>query len=225
MMENNNNARRVGTFTMGLYLVIAGIVAIFATFKPDFDFMLLLKLTPIVFVLLGIEVLIYHFALKTEKIKYDIFSIFICFILIGATICTACIPWAMTAFGPEREIKANQIEEELYNKCYEKLKDNKDILKMDTNVYFSYHMADYSNLTSKDTDTYLNIDLIPSINTTESFAKACKNILNNLDEIECNKIHFEVQIKDKQMTLNVYDKFARNLDVITLESMIDQTDE
>jgi len=48
--------RRVGTFTFGIVLVIAGIAMTAALFFPSLDFRLLLKLSPAVLILLGMEV-------------------------------------------------------------------------------------------------------------------------------------------------------------------------
>ncbi len=50
--------RRVGTTTMGLVLVVAGIAITAGMLNPDLDFSLLCKLSPLVLVALGGEVLI-----------------------------------------------------------------------------------------------------------------------------------------------------------------------
>ena len=49
--------RRVGTFTMGLCLVIAGIALVAGMFRPGWDMLNLFKLTPLVLVALGAELL------------------------------------------------------------------------------------------------------------------------------------------------------------------------
>ncbi|MFR9190420.1 MAG: hypothetical protein ACLVL7_09465 [Anaerotruncus massiliensis (ex Togo et al. 2019)] len=48
--------RRVGTMTMGFALIVTGIVALAAMFKPSLDLVFVFKLS-LIFVLLGVEIL------------------------------------------------------------------------------------------------------------------------------------------------------------------------
>lgn len=222
-MENNNKPmRRVGTFTMGIYLVIVGILSICAIFNASFDFMFLLKLTPIVFVALGLEVLIYHFTLKSEKIKYDIFSIFICFVLIFATICTAAVPYLFEIYGPKRYEKIDEIKSEVISKCSSVLKENKNIMNIDASIYLDYPMTDYSKISADNADTYLKISLVPTIKTEKDFAAACHEILLLLRNTNCN--FSEIRLVNNAEGLRIsYDfskDFVENLDVSMLEDMV-----
>ncbi|MEA1961080.1 MAG: DUF5668 domain-containing protein [Bacillota bacterium] len=75
---------RVGTLTMGLLLVFLGGALLFAQFNsvPVVDFFI--RWWPLLFILLGIEVLLYSFMQKREesRIRYDIFSIFIILLIV-----------------------------------------------------------------------------------------------------------------------------------------------
>ena len=64
--------RRIGTLTMGFALIVTGIIALVATFYPAFDIFTVLKLSPIIFVFLGLEILIGYFRHKGEKLKFVI---------------------------------------------------------------------------------------------------------------------------------------------------------
>ncbi len=76
--------RRVGTLSMGFLLVSSGILLLYAQFKKVEAFELLVKWWPLVFFLLGAEVLLYAFLQKEEKgkISYDVFSIFMIMVII-----------------------------------------------------------------------------------------------------------------------------------------------
>ena len=63
--------RRVGTFTMGLCLVIAGIALVAGMFRPGWDMLNLFKLTPLVLVALGAELLAASAAKGDTRLKYD----------------------------------------------------------------------------------------------------------------------------------------------------------
>ena len=90
--------RRVGTMTMGFALIVTGIVALAAMFKPSLDLVFVFKLSPLIFVLLGVEILYNYFAHKGQKLKYDLLSGFVCFVLIVAGGCLAAVPAAWNYF-------------------------------------------------------------------------------------------------------------------------------
>lgn len=75
---------RVGTLSMGLLLVCTGLGLLYAQFNQlavvDFS----LKWWPVIFVLLGIEVLLQNYLKKDDnsKIKYDIFSVIIILMIV-----------------------------------------------------------------------------------------------------------------------------------------------
>ncbi len=84
--------KRVGMITMGVSLVLAGALLIYHVFQPNLDILLILKLTPIILVFLGLEILYYSFTYKEEKLKYDFLSMFVCFILIVGSLAMAAVP-------------------------------------------------------------------------------------------------------------------------------------
>ena len=73
--EPPKKVRRAGTFTLGLVLVAAGVLLVLSSVLPSFDMRWALRLAPVVFIGLGIEVLIYA-ARPDVKLKYDGVSIF-----------------------------------------------------------------------------------------------------------------------------------------------------
>ena len=76
--------RRVGTFTMGLCLVIAGVALVVGMFRPGWNMLNLFKLTPLVLVALGAELLLASAAKGDTKLKYDFLSTVMCFFLLLA---------------------------------------------------------------------------------------------------------------------------------------------
>lgn len=76
--------RRVGTFTMGCVMILAGATILCSGILGWDNLMLIAKLSPIVLILLGVEVLVASFAQKA-KLKYDVFgvilsSLVVCFV-------------------------------------------------------------------------------------------------------------------------------------------------
>ena len=117
--------RRVGTTTMGLVLVVAGIAITAGMLNPDLDFSLLCKLSPLVLVALGVEVLIAACTARQAKLKYDVLSMFVCAFLIIAALCGAAAAPMLEYVGPARQKAVRQLEDQwtylLYTSFAEKI--------------------------------------------------------------------------------------------------------
>lgn len=90
--------RRVGTFTLGVTLLAAGGLMLVSMFFPKADLNWVLKGSPIILILLGMETLIA--ARGGGKVKYDWAGMLLCFVLTGAALCMCAAAWYMT-YWPE----------------------------------------------------------------------------------------------------------------------------
>ena len=90
----NVPVRRVGTVTLGVCLMAAGVLFLCYSFVPNFNWELALKIAPAAgLILLGCEVL--YFAAKPQRWKYDFLSVFLCIVLMVSAFGGACL---MAAF-------------------------------------------------------------------------------------------------------------------------------
>lgn len=94
---DRKKGRRVGTFTLAICLILVGILLVMRIVLPALDYTLAARLSPLILVLLGAEILIANIRHKDEKLYYDGLSIFICIVVIGATLILATIPAAFQA--------------------------------------------------------------------------------------------------------------------------------
>lgn len=78
--------RRLGLLTMGFCLVAAGVVLLLAAFLPNLDYAFIARLSPVVLVLLGIEVLVGTVRHKGERLRVDFLSVVLCMLLIGGSL-------------------------------------------------------------------------------------------------------------------------------------------
>ncbi len=69
--------RRVGTFTLGIVLILAGILFLLHMFVPMINYELIFHLWPCIFIILGIEITISVLLKKAEVFKYDFAAIII----------------------------------------------------------------------------------------------------------------------------------------------------
>ncbi len=84
--------RRVGTFTLGVVLVAAGLGMLASLFWPALEIGWLLKASPLILVALGVETLLS--ARGGGRIKYDWLGMLLCFLLVGAGLVFYAAAWA-----------------------------------------------------------------------------------------------------------------------------------
>ena len=98
METTNNPPRRVGTFTLGVVLVVCGILMAVSMFCPGLDLTWALKGSPAILIALGVETLLA--AKGGGKVKYDWVGMILCFLLVCAALFLYAIAWWLM-YGPE----------------------------------------------------------------------------------------------------------------------------
>lgn len=90
--QPEKKGRRVGTITLAVCLIFVGVVLVLRIFLPNLNYVLIAQLSPLILVLLGVEILIANIRHKDEKLRYDGLSFFICIVVTGAALILATVP-------------------------------------------------------------------------------------------------------------------------------------
>ena len=91
--------RRIGTLTMGVTLILVGIILLVFFFKP-FDLFSLMRFSPVLLILLGIEIIWQYSRHHGEELRYDFWGTLFCLLVICvACFCSVFYPLYME-FGP-----------------------------------------------------------------------------------------------------------------------------
>lgn len=85
--------RRIGTFTFGWVMIAAGILMILALFFPKTDFRNALRLSPMILISLGVEVLVA--SREYARFKYDWVAMLLCFLIVCAALVMFAVVWLM----------------------------------------------------------------------------------------------------------------------------------
>ena len=85
--------RRVGTFTLGVVLILSGAAMLLGMFFPKLDLTFLLKLSPLILVSLGVETLLA--ARRDSAIRYDWVGMVLCFLLVSCALVLFVIAWCL----------------------------------------------------------------------------------------------------------------------------------
>lgn len=92
-------AKRVGSVTLGLTLVVFGVMFLLSSFK-SFNYLDVIKFWPVIFISLGIEMLVHAFSKDAEKAKLDVPSCLMTCVLMLFSMCLAGAQYAMTELVP-----------------------------------------------------------------------------------------------------------------------------
>lgn len=82
-------SRRVGTFTLGISLIVLGVALMISFFTDAFTVYEVVKFWPVFIIVFGIEVLVHAVLNNDEKLRYDGLSIFLGIVLILSTFAMA----------------------------------------------------------------------------------------------------------------------------------------
>lgn len=210
--EANAPIRRVGSFTLGLCLIAAGIFFLFYYFMPKFDWMLTLKILPAAgIILLGIEVL--YFASKPERWKYDFLSVFFCLILIGGCFCLMLVPTLLAEFGPEQEQRRTELFDAYRTEVYEDFKQDAPDIPI-RNLYGAFNnyrgKADTLEELAKENgkqDIYLHVELEEAYPDAESFAADCRALMDIVQKqaVQPYEVMFESSMGEQPLYLDMQD--------------------
>lgn len=181
MDEKNHpeKTRRVGTLAFALVLILAGVLLMVYQLVPRFNLLQIVKFSPIILVVLGIEMLVYS-AKPGVLVKFD----WLAMLGTAFTLCVvgaaALLPLAVSEWGPARSSAINRIETEKVDALYSALTADPE-LKAKTgycgvNVWFNHGAGGSYTLQSGD-DCVLNATLTGPYADAESFAADCIGIM------------------------------------------------
>ena len=171
--------RRVGTLAFALVLILAGVLLMVYQLVPRFNLLQIVKFSPIILVVLGIEMLVYS-AKPDVLVKFD----WLAMLGTAFTLCVvgaaALLPLAVSEGGPARSSAISRIETEKVDALYSALTADPE-LKAKTgycgvNVWFNHGAGGSYTLQSGD-DCVLNTTLTGPYADAESFAADCIGIM------------------------------------------------
>lgn len=223
--------RRVGTLTMGVALIVTGLAICAIMFVPNFDVVTLAKLSPILLIALGVEIIIASAKKDASKIKYDFLSVFVCFILICSSIGVSMIPVAFEYFGPARNAVSSNVAREVQTNLELKHDDFKDLYRVSINTNFNQlrkfnGTEGLSAITSSDT-MYAYAEFNGDYKTKEEFAAAVLPVYKELSKMSVATLAFtakNVETNNQNMyEIDMRGVFYKNLDAEHLADLVNES--
>ena len=212
MRQERPKVRRVGFFTLGIALILTGGCIAASMILPDFPLFTVAKLAPLVLAALGVEVLWANARKGDAQLKYDLLSMFVCFVLICASMGAATLPILLRYYGPDREYTERRLEQELEEQLNEKLPDG---IVLDGYSYVNLNRMEFDReMTLADLKTEdlvrVNLTLAGAYADENAFAEACAQMLPALRELGVDQVDFHSENGDDQWELQIGGPFQMN---------------
>ena len=181
MDEQNTpkKVRRVGSVAFALVLILAGVLLMVYQLVPGFNLLKILKFSPVILIVLGIEML-YYSARPDVKVKFD----WLAMLGTAFTLCVvgtaALLPLAISEWGPARSYAQSRIEIQKTEAMYNALSTEPELKartnSLSVNVWFNHET--HGNYTLQDgDDCILHTELVNDYADAETFAADCMAIM------------------------------------------------
>lgn len=215
--------RRIGTFTMGITLVLVGILLLVFLFRP-FDPTPLLRFSPLLLVLLGVEILFQYFHNHGQNLRYDFWgTLFCCFIIFCSLIASAAYPFV--EYGTTYWQVEQKISSEVYEQIYAKLPDSVSLESMDVGCELNYSAhgkpaASVEQLTAGD-EIWMYAQLTEQPDLAQ-FTAQVRTLLDSIDYASYPNFSasFYAQYPKGEFHLNLKDRTAMRLSIAELEKLV-----
>lgn len=177
--------RRVGSFTLGVCLIAAGIFFLLTYFVPGFPTQPVLRIVPAAgLVMLGGEVL--FFAARPGRWKYDFWSVLICLLLMAGCFCLSLLPVVWDELGPERNQASMKLSQQYTADAYAQIrKSDPDapVKDISGNVYlYTGAVKTLEDIDGGSGYVTLDVELSGSYGSAEQFAQACRSMTDAVQQ-------------------------------------------
>ena len=197
------SVRRIGTFTMGITLVLVGILLL---------------------VLLGVEILFQYFHNHGQNLRYDFWGTFFCCFIIFCSL-IACAAYPFVEYGTTYWQVEQKISSEVYEQIYAKLPDSVSLESMDVGCELNYSVhtkpaASAEQLSSGD-EIWMYAQLTEQPDLAQ-FSAQVRTLLDSIDYASYPNFSasFYAQYPQGEFHLNLKDRTAMRLSTAELEKLV-----
>ena len=172
-----------GTLAFVLVLILAGVLLMLYQLVPGFDLLWILRFSPAILIVLGIELLFYS-SKPDAKVRFDWLSMLGCAFILCIVGTAAVLPTVWNLWGPEREHAASRIESEKVAGIYNALTGDPALKSRVANahvkVWISHAASDSYALQAGD-ECALYLSFTAEYDSDEAFAADCQAVVQAAD--------------------------------------------
>ena len=208
--EPPKKVRRVGTMAFAVLLIAGGVLLLAQQFMPKANLLAVLKFSPAILIVLGIEVLVYS-AKPNVKLKFDWLGVLGCAFILVVVGTASLMPLAWRWLGVDNRYAENRIEQQVVDSMYQELSADPElkaeITSMYASAYFNHTNMENTDYTLQPGDTlmlHLNFSQDSAGNELE-FAANCAAIVKAAQDAGWNFTTMDFATEED--TGGVYDTY------------------
>lgn len=156
--EPPKKVRRVGTIAFAMLLIAGGVLLLAQQFMPKANLLAVLKFSPVILIVLGIEVLVYS-TKPNVKLKFDWLGILGCAFILVVVGTAALMPMAWKWLGIDNRTAENRLEQQVVDSMYQQLSADPElksqISSMYATAYFNHIDPENEDYTLQPGDTLI----------------------------------------------------------------------
>lgn len=156
--EPPKKVRRVGTVAFAVLLIAGGVLLLAQQFMPKANLLAVLKFSPVILIVLGIEVLVYS-TKPDVKLKFDWLGILGCAFILVVVGTAALMPMAWKWLGIDNRTAENRLEQQVVDSMYQQLSADPElksqISSMYATAYFNHIDPENEDYTLQPGDTLI----------------------------------------------------------------------
>ena len=218
--------RRIGTMTMGLTLVIVGVLLLIYFFHP-FDLLWIIRFSPVLLIVLGVEILWQYFANRGQNLRYDFLGTFFCLMIICAGLGASSLYPLFLKYGNNWRLE-EMADSQIYDQLYEDLSDL-PILSLEVNTSLVSVTPETQSFTIDHLSDADHVGLYITLKETENqqtFAAQVRTLLDRLEGYDYPNLSVVVDADypGGEYTLSLYDRFMQKLSAQELAQYISVDD-
>lgn len=187
--------RRVGSVTMGLALIAAGLCILGVYFVPGFPAVTVFKLAPLVLVVLGAEMV--WRSRRGERVRYDLASLLISLILLGAGCVASLVPMVLEYYRPGQYETVRAAAQREVDACL----DGSLVYRARAYVDLNGRPGLTDEQARQAADIRCELDLYGPYDTAEAFAAACQAQARALEPVGLSSLYVRWDGQDQSLSL------------------------
>lgn len=218
--------RRIGTLTMGVTLILVGVILLVFFFKP-FDLFSLMRFSPVLLILLGIEILWQYSRHRGEELRYDFWGTLFCFLVICvACFCSVFYPLYME-FGPASWKVERQVSSEIFDELYQQIPSSLDVQSLDVDCEIRSVTPARESMSAQELTSADRVVLYITLgNQTDKagFAQQIRTLFDSIDPEQYPNLSARVfaDYEGGRYIAYLNDRFSMRLDVNGLLNLIEE---
>ena len=211
---------------MGVTLILVGIILLVFFFKP-FDLFSLMRFSPVLLILLGIEIIWQYSRHHGEELRYDFWGTLFCLLVICvACFCSVFYPLYME-FGPASWKVEQQVSGEIRNELYQQIPASMNVEALDVECEINSVTPDKQSMSAQELTSADRVVLYITLgNQTDkaSFAQQIRALFDSIDPEQYPNLSARVfaDYEGGRYIAYLNDRFSMRLDVNGLLNLIEE---